>query len=332
MAEYGAHHATHGEAKPSIFEVIGQENLVTGLRLAFRHIFKVLAESSPERYGLLHQIFDEGYTVIDSIFQYIHLRLKGGLFTETFYGLKRFPVPRSLDVSKKKVITWVFLSVVGPYLQSQLKILYETIRTKKNEGTLQYKDFQKHLAELYMKLYPMYHFFLEMSTLCYYLAYGLGLSNYHSLAHHITNTRLVPISLTDTYSDAWETFIPKNQRSSLSTLLWKWINGFVGGVTLTISVGAFISQFLEWWYNQEGIKTKFLSLPSPPPPSQWPCDIPPDICPICRMKRTNDTALSSSGFVFCYPCIFRYVQDTGRCPVTGYKSSVSQLIKIYHQE
>lgn len=41
MAEYGAHHATQGETKPSIFEVLGQENLVTGLRLAFSHIFKV---------------------------------------------------------------------------------------------------------------------------------------------------------------------------------------------------------------------------------------------------------------------------------------------------
>lgn len=42
MAEYGAHHATHGDIKPSIFEVLGQENLVSGLRLAFRHIFKVI--------------------------------------------------------------------------------------------------------------------------------------------------------------------------------------------------------------------------------------------------------------------------------------------------
>lgn len=42
MAEYGAHHATYGETKPSLFEVLGQENLVAGLRLAFRHIFKVL--------------------------------------------------------------------------------------------------------------------------------------------------------------------------------------------------------------------------------------------------------------------------------------------------
>lgn len=62
----------------------------------------------------------------------------GGLFTETFYGLKRFPDPRSLDVSKQKVVVWVFLSVVGPYLQSHLKILYENLREKHRDNTLQY--------------------------------------------------------------------------------------------------------------------------------------------------------------------------------------------------
>lgn len=51
-------------------------------------------------------------------------------------------------------------------------------------------------------------------------------------------------------------------------MLWNWINGFVGGITLTISVGAFFAQFLEWWYSQEGTKTKFISMPSPPPPPQ----------------------------------------------------------------
>lgn len=332
MAEYGAHHATHGETKPSIFEVLGQENLVTGLRLAFRHIFKVLAESSPERYGLLYNYFDEGYTVVDSVFQYIHLRLRGGLFSETFYGLKRFPDPRSIDVSKRKVVTWVFFSVVGPYLQSQLRILYEKLREKHRENTLQYKDFRKPLALIYLKVYPVYHFFWEMIVLGYYMAYGLGYADFHSPALHITSTRLVPVSFQDMDADAWRSYIPKSDERHFSTTLWNWINGFVGGITLTISVGAFLTQFLDWWYNQKGTKAKLISLPAPPPPSQWPCETPPDICPICKRKRTNDTALSSSGFVFCYPCIFKYVQETNRCPVTGYKSSLNQLVKLYHQE
>lgn len=332
MAEYGAHHATHGGTKPSIFEVLGQENLLIGLRFSFRHIFKVLAENFPDKFVLLHRYFDEGYTVVDSVFQYIHLRLKGGLFPETFYGLKRFPDPRSPRVSKRKVITWVFLSVVGPYIQSQLKSLYEDIKEKHSEGSLNYKDFRKHIALLYLKIYPIYHFVWEMVVLCYYMAYGLGISEFHSPALHITATRLIPVALEDTDADAWKRYISKREHDHISTILWSWINGFVGGMTLAISVGAFFAQFIDWWYSQEGIKAKFMSLPAPPPPSEWPSDIPSDMCPICKKKRTNDTALSSSGFVFCYPCIFRYVQDTNRCPVTGYKSSLNQLVKIYHEE
>lgn len=70
---------------------------------------------------------------------FVYLLILGGLFPEIFYGLKRFPDPRSLDVSKKKVILWVFLSIVGPYLHSQLKNFYEEIREKQRLGCLNYK-------------------------------------------------------------------------------------------------------------------------------------------------------------------------------------------------
>lgn len=56
--------------------------------------------------------------------------------------------------------------------------------------------------------------------------------------------------------------------SHISTIIWNWINGFVGGVTLTISVGAFLTQFLDWWYNRDGTRAKFMSMPAPPPPSK----------------------------------------------------------------
>ena len=47
-------------------------------------------------------------------------------------------------------------------------------------------------------------------------------------------------------------------------------------------------------------------------------------CPICLEELTNPTALQT-GYVFCYPCIFRWVQDgqedpaKGCCPITGVK-------------
>ena len=45
-------------------------------------------------------------------------------------------------------------------------------------------------------------------------------------------------------------------------------------------------------------------------------------CPICKEEITNPTA-AQTGYVFCYPCIFKWVSEggegEGRCPVTGVK-------------
>lgn len=332
MAEYGSHHATTGSQRPSIFEVLGHENLMSGLKAAFRQLFRFLSENYPEHCGYFYKYFDESYVLVDSVFQYLHLRLKGGLFTETFYGLKRLPDPRNPEVSKAEVITWVVLYVILPYARSQLEELFKTLREKHAEGLLQYKGIRQKLALLYLKLYPIFHSLWEFVILCYYMGYALKKTDFHSPLLHVTSTKLVPCAVEDQHSDSWKQYIPNDKQRKLSTLIWNLINSFVGGVTLTISCGAFCMQFLEWWYSQETGTVTFGALPVPPPPSKWPLEINEGICPICKKEMYNDTALSSSGFVFCYPCIFQYVKENEKCPVTGYRSSLGQLVKLYNDE
>ncbi|VDM72662.1 unnamed protein product [Strongylus vulgaris] len=52
-------------------------------------------------------------------------------------------------------------------------------------------------------------------------------------------------------------------------------------------------------------------------------------CPLCMRRRTNDTALSVSGYVFCYSCIYDHVSKFKTCPVTGLPSTVNELIRLY---
>ncbi|KAF8768001.1 Peroxisome assembly protein 12 like protein [Argiope bruennichi] len=255
-----------------------------------------------------------------------------GLFPETFYGLKRIPDPRNPNVSKQKVMTWVFFAVVFPYVQTQMERLYKDIREEHSQGSFNYKDFKRRLALLYLKFYPLYNFMWEMTVLCYYMAFALKKTSYHSPLMHLTSTTLTHFTAFDLSADAWKEYIPENQQRKLITTLWNCMNIFVGGVTLTISVGAFITQFIHWWYNRQGSNTNFAPLPVPPPPLKWQTDDEVDMCPLCKKKRTNDTVLSSSGFVFCYPCIFHFVQDNQKCPVTGYKSSLNQLVKLYQSD
>uniref|UniRef100_A0A2L2Y8K7 Peroxisome assembly protein 12 n=1 Tax=Parasteatoda tepidariorum TaxID=114398 RepID=A0A2L2Y8K7_PARTP len=50
MAEYGIHHVISNFSKPSIFEVIGHDNLASSLRAAFLHLFKVKTVFSKKIY------------------------------------------------------------------------------------------------------------------------------------------------------------------------------------------------------------------------------------------------------------------------------------------
>lgn len=120
--------------------------------------------------------------------------------------------------------------------------------------------------------------------------------------------------------------------------------GLAVSLSTSLSLGVFFLQFLEWWYstdNQDTVKA-LTSLPTPPPPLHLQQDSAnhsvdsiesdPKTCPLCRRLRTNSTVLSTSGFVFCYRCVYTYVKTNRRCPVTGYPSELQHLIKIYSPE
>lgn len=130
--------------------------------------------------------------------------------------------------------------------------------------------------------------------------------------------------------------------------------GVAVSLSTSLSLGVFFLQFLEWWYssdNQSAVKA-LTSLPAPPPPlhlqqeqsSQDPLPIPANHsgrtqpgtdnrnCPLCQRLRTNATVLSTSGFVFCYRCIYTYVKANRRCPLSSYPTELQHLIKIYSPE
>ena len=51
-------------------------------------------------------------------------------------------------------------------------------------------------------------------------------------------------------------------------------------------------------------------------------------CPLCGKGRVNPAALPS-GYVFCYACVFEWVEERGGCPVTGERCGVEDIRKIY---
>ena len=53
-------------------------------------------------------------------------------------------------------------------------------------------------------------------------------------------------------------------------------------------------------------------------------------CPICRKKRVNPCA-ASSGYVFCYLCLFNSVQLSPFCPVSGISCTESEILRLYEE-
>ncbi|KAJ3394851.1 SWI/SNF complex component snf12 [Entophlyctis sp. JEL0112] len=106
----------------------------------------------------------------------------------------------------------------------------------------------------------------------------------------------------------------------------------------------FLFRFVDWWYAAEYHKLAQNQEPIPPPPlcllvifvyegkeiipvnpclfptikphpSGVPLPADPSMCPLCQKALTNP-AMLASGFVFCYPCVYKYVEAHGLCPVT----------------
>ena len=89
--------------------------------------------------------------------------------------------------------------------------------------------------------------------------------------------------------------------------------------------------------EDERVASRRLVPPPPTPPSlldktgrrQQPGGDP--TCPLCMKKRRNECALSVSGLVFCYPCIFRFVKENARCPLTSFPCTTKHIIRIYSE-
>lgn len=100
----------------------------------------------------------------------------------------------------------------------------------------------------------------------------------------------------------------------------------------------FLFKMMEWWYQSAEERmtapTVYPAPPPPPPPkvAEKGIPLPKDrrICPLCLKMRTNPALVASSGFVFCYPCIFPYVSHYNRCPVTLIPATAEQIRRLYY--
>ncbi|XP_042298580.1 peroxisome assembly protein 12 [Sceloporus undulatus] len=358
MAERGAHltAASGHDDRPSIFEVVAQDSLMSTVRPALQHVIKVLAESNPGRYGFLWRWFDEAYVLLDLLLQQHYLSRRSASFSENFYGLKRVALSRGGDGKPlRSLVTTglpqghhyasLCLLVLVPYLRAKLEKLVSRLREEDDYSIHPPSSSWKRFYRAFLAAYPFANLAWEGWFLGQQLCYLLGKARQHSPLLRMASVQLVRLTAEDVRGleeGARDTNMAAQPSCSLTDRVRTAAKTALGGLAFSLStglsVGVFFLQFLEWWYsseNQETIKA-LTALPVPPPPVHLDLGTDPPLlptlkalCPLCRRVRANDTALATSGFVFCYRCAYTYVKAHQRCPVTGYPTELQHLVKLY---
>lgn len=211
-------------------------------------------------------------------------------------------------------------------------------------GTVLKKNIQKIIGACY----PWLHAGNEGLSFAYQLLYLLDDTGFYSLGLHalgIHVCRATGQELMDTSSKISK--IRSRERERLRGPPWlKAVQGALLSCTYTVLdyaqtgliAAVFFFKMMEWWYQsaEERMSAPTVYPPPPPPPppriAKEGIPLPPDraTCPLCSQKRANPSVLAVSGFVFCYACIFKYVSQYKRCPVTLLPATVDQIRRLFH--
>jgi len=140
--------------------------------------------------------------------------------------------------------------------------------------------------------------FFRLSRVIFSLMYMTNMTDYSSLIGWLFGMKIVRSRA-------------QQSESKIQIFFTKSVWGFV-----------YLIQLMQWYYSHEQVLNGRISETSrvgPPPGGMMtlgglPAD--PSICPICRKERKNPTALVATGNVFCYSCIWKWVEDHGTCPIT----------------
>ncbi|XP_042217256.1 peroxisome assembly protein 12-like [Homarus americanus] len=342
MAEYGAHITITAKDRPSIFDVVAQDGLMSTLQPAVKHIMKVIAESNPEKHGWCLKYSGEIFMVFDLVIQHHYLSNYGASFAENFYDLKRVQLKangsiKPLTLSNETYTKSLLALGAFPYLRSQMDSVYQDIQEKDADGRLSEEGWKVKIQKVVLKVWPLLHLSWELLTLIYYIRYLIGRSRFHSPLLLLTGVRLANLDKEDyEIIDARaEQLLSFTNVRSLQDL-GQWLMEQVGSSLMnSLEVGAFFLQFLDWFYSSGNTPRSLMTRPIPPPPQtagiQSISGLKTEDCPICFKTRKQDTVLSVSGYVFCYSCILPYVRRENKCPVTGYPASTTQVIRIYQE-
>lgn len=208
---------TFDDGKPSLFELLSEQQLNALLPPTLRYLLTVLTRRYPRYCLRILNSFDELYALLSLVVERHYLLTRGGSFTEHFYGLKRekalaAEIPRaahtspaivseSLRLSSRKGDIWRNLLVmVGiPYLKRKLDESYEINAPRALLGSAYnrlppnatFKEKIMHYYRWFLRhVYPSVHAAYYFALLAFNLAYLFDNTKYHNPFLWMIGTRV----------------------------------------------------------------------------------------------------------------------------------------------
>ncbi|KAK0750944.1 Pex12 amino terminal region-domain-containing protein [Schizothecium vesticola] len=261
-------------SKPSLFELLSEQQLSALLPPTLRYLLTVLVHRYPRHLLRALNSFDELYALFALLVERHYLLTRAGSFTEHFYGLKRergvaAALPRAAagapavvrDALKLRgVDVWRNLAVVVgvPYLKRKLDEAHEVdaprallgagynARPARGAGVRAWVGWwwRVFLRRVYPGVNAAYYFALVAFQLGYLFDRTGG---YHDPFLWLIGTRVRRMGAED--YRAVEKMVEAGGKRRTG-----WAGKAMGGLALVLPTSIFALKFLEWWYASDFAK------------------------------------------------------------------------------
>ncbi|XXG94262.1 ubiquitin-protein ligase peroxin 12 [Hypoxylon texense] len=272
---------TFDDQKPSLFELLSEQQLNSLLPPTLRYLLTAATHRYP-RY-LLRPLnsFDELYSLVMLVVERHYLRTRGGSFTEHFYGLKRekalqAEVPRAaarapelvretLKLSEKDVWKNLAVMVVLPYLKRKLDESHEIEAPRALLGANYtrmpanptFKQRFMHYYKWFIRnVYPSIHAAYYFSIIAFNLAYLFDNTKYHNPFLWLIGTRIRRMNAAD-FQAIEALGKPKAGHPPSTTSIFNPRTmgpRLLGSLSVLLPTSIFALKFLEWWYASDFAK------------------------------------------------------------------------------
>ncbi|KAI2602851.1 Pex12 amino terminal region-domain-containing protein [Hypoxylon sp. NC1633] len=270
------------DQKPSLFEILSEQQLNSLLPPTLRYLLTVATHRYPRYLLRALNSFDELYALAMLVVERHYLRTRGGSFTEHFYGLKRekalqAEIPRAsarapelvreaLKLSDQDIWKNLAVMVALPYLKRKLDESHEIEAPRALLGanytrmpanpTLKQR-FMHYYKWFIRNVYPSVHAAYYFSIIAFNLAYLFDSTKYHNPFLWLIGTRIRRMNAADFKAiEALGKPKPGNPPSAATSLFNPRTMGprILGSLSVLLPASIFALKFLEWWYASDFAK------------------------------------------------------------------------------